>query len=264
MTSSLSLSLLNGLTQHTRNHMQRMGITSLEQIAALTETELCAFNGIGKVKASAIRAQAQAYLEARPVWLAAPPAVCQGSGWFFDIETDPTTQSVWSIGWSGMDGDIEIILVDPALPRAREQRGRLLMVDSAAEAWRAFADAMTADPHQGPIFHWSPYDSGNMRQTAPPHVTAALLPRLNDLCHLFRKTVTIPARGVSIKTVARYFGFDWSEYADWFAAFNDYRHWLRSRDDEALIRACAYQGDDVRAMVIVHRWLQNGSGGGGG
>lgn len=258
MTTVLSLRLLNDLSSRTHAHLVQVGITSLDQIVSLSVEELCAFNGIGKVRAVAFRAQAQAYLEARPVWLAQPPPVCRSMAWFFDIETNPDTQSVWSIGWSGMDGDIEIILVDPTLRRSRETHGRLLLVNSADEAWRAFADAMTADPDCAPIFHWSPYDSGNMRQTAPPEVTEALLPRLHDLCHLFKKTVTIPARGVSIKTVARYFGFDWSEYADWFAAFNDYRHWLRTRDDEALIRACSYQGDDVRAMLIVHRWLREG------
>jgi predicted RecB family nuclease len=56
--------------------------------------------------------------------------------------------------------------------------------------------------------------------------------------------------------VAAYFGFAWSEYADWRMAWGDYQRWLVTENDEYLAKACAYQGDDVIAMVVVRNWCQ--------
>ncbi len=121
-------------------------------------------------------------------------------------------------------------------------------------AWCCFADSVSADSQ--PILHWTGFDAGVMRATAPEDVVTRLNHRLHDFHGSFKKTVQLPVNGMSLKTVAVYFGFAWSQYADWQMAWSDYQRWVRTKNDHYLAKACAYQGDDVRAMVIVRDWCQ--------
>jgi len=71
--------------------------------------------GIGPVTAPAIRANAQAWLEKRPVWYNLLPEVCCRDGWMFDLETwERAGQTVpWCMGWCDAQGSAHIALVAP-------------------------------------------------------------------------------------------------------------------------------------------------------
>jgi predicted RecB family nuclease len=252
------VSLLNGLRSETLAHLRQAAITSLHQIAAMNVDELRQFRGIGKQTAPTLHAQARAYVEQCPIWLAAVPDVCQRPLWFFDIETDPYTQRVWSIGWSDAAGNVGLLIVVPhqrgthilTLPD-----GRLVaLVPDTDAAWRYFADAVS--PNEQHIAHWTGFDAAVMRGSAPYDVTARLDPRLHDLHHTFKRAVQIPAHGTSLKTVSAYLGFNYAVYQDWSMAYNDYRRWLATDDARHLMQACAYQADDVLAMLVVWEWLK--------
>jgi predicted RecB family nuclease len=241
----------------TLRHLLAEGITSVDQVAAMSEDELLRFKDIGRVTAPRIRAQAHAYLENRAVCCAPLPDVLRRSPWHFDIETHPQTNQIWSIGWGrGLD-DLHMVVVVEALRRVDAltlPTGQTVMLAPDTDsAWRVFAEGVSGDAE--PVLHWTGFDSGVMRATAPRDVVAALDRRLGDLHADFKRSVAIPARGTSLKTVAAHFGFAWSAYADWFAALRDYERWLATDDVRALERAAAYQLDDVRAMVIVWGWL---------
>lgn len=252
------VSLLNGLHKATRSHFQSVGIVSLQQIVAMSVVELYQFRNIGKTTAPVIHAQARAWIEQRPVWLREMPALYREQAWFFDIETDPVRGTVWSIGWSREHEPIQLVVVAPHLTQAQQVTlpdGQIVhLAPDTDAAWRCFADGVSADAQ--PILHWSGFDAGVMRATAPEDVVTRLKHRLDDFHGSFKKTVQLPVDGLSLKTVAAYFGFEWSAYADWHMAWSDYQRWLVTENDGYLAKACAYQGDDVRAMVVVRDWCQ--------
>jgi len=252
------VSLLSKLRADTRADFAAKGIHRLDQIVAMQPDELRMIRGI-KSGAQAIHASARAWIEESAIWYGKLHPSCRVPAAFFDIETlknERGMDEVWSIGWCGLDGRLQLVIVAPVRTRTTVMLPDAQVVNlapSAEEAWRVFAeDIADAD---SPVFHWSPYDAGVMRRSAPEEVIAILGTRLRDLCKLFDDAVKIPVKGVSLKVVAPYFGFNWHGYEDWFAAYMDYRRWLSTEDVTALASACAYQRDDVEAMVVIQRWL---------
>ena len=256
--TNLDLSLLPRLNTQARKHLERGGITTLQQLAALSIEELQRFKGI-KTTAASHRANALAFVEDRPVWVNTMPQLLHQGGWMFDLETAalPGGDGLpWSLGWSDEAGNSRIAIVAPNQPHERvtlNPIGELITVRDKDEAWEVFHDSVGVDDK--PIYHWSGYDAGVMRATAPDAVKSALLGRMHDLHQTFVTTVRLPLRSYSIKKVAAYFGFSWKGYAEWWAAETDYRHWLESGEVEHLIHACEYQRDDVLALAVVWKWL---------
>lgn len=258
LKSSVSLRLLSNLRADTRAHFMSAGITSLAQIAAMTPEELRRFKGI-KTQAEAIHAHARAFVEDRAVWYGTLHEACHVCGYMFDIETHPMTGEVWSIGWQQHDGDVEIAVVAPHMRRARlpiAEETTVIFVPDSESAWVAFMEGVGGDMIEAPVLHWTGFDAGVMRKTAPQQVTRALDWRLHDLHSSFNRAVKFPVRGSSLKTVAAYLGFRWAGTAAWYEAYAQYLRWLREDDLDALTQACIYQRDDVLAMDVVVRWLR--------
>jgi len=254
----LDVSLLS-LRDDTRLALQQAGIKTLHQLIALTPDDLRQFKGI-KTTAEAIHAHARAYCETKPIWFNALPKKCRQNGFFFDIETDPITQEVWSIGWSAGSDDVQTVIVAPTktpYPLTLPDGKTIIIVPDSDSAWRVFAEGVSGG--DGPVYHWSGFDAGMMHRTAPDDVIEQLSNRLYDLLKTFNQCVKFPVRGASLKTVAAYLEFNWSIYASWEAAFRDYNLWLADDDVHYLARACAYQRDDVAALAIVWHWLNNSS-----
>lgn len=252
----LDVSLLSGLRQDTRKHFRELGITSLHQIAALTPDDLRRFKGI-KSTAPAVHAHARAFVSRAPVWINTLPKICFEGGWMFDIETDPMTGVVWSIGWCDDRGNDQIAIVAPQVSKPQrfnlaDGREIILVPDSDA-AWEALADGVSSNGK--PVYHWTGFDSGVMNATAPEEVKQSLGDRLKDLHQIVNQSVRFPVKGTSIKVLSAHLGYHYSGYEAWDAALNDYNLWLSRGDETALARACSYQRDDVVAMVAVWRWL---------
>lgn len=252
------ISLLNGLYKETRIHLQNAGIVSLQQIVSMSVVELRQFRKIGPTTAPMIHAQARAWIEQRPIWVREMPSLYREQAWFFDIETDQASGAVWSIGWSREHEPVQLVVVAPHLTQSQQVTlpdGQVVhLAPDTDAAWRCFADGVSADAQ--PILHWANTDASVLQATAPEDVVIRLKHRLYDFHGSFKKTVQLPVDGMSLKTVAAYFGFAWSAYADWHMAWSDYQRWLVTENDGYLAKACAYQGDDVRAMVIIRDWCQ--------
>ncbi|MBC7871106.1 MAG: TM0106 family RecB-like putative nuclease [Chitinophagaceae bacterium] len=250
----LDVNLLS-LREDTRFALRDAGIKTLHQLIALAPDDLRQFKGI-KTTAEAIHAHARSYCETKPIWFNELPEKCREKGFFFDIETDPITQEVWSIGWSDGSDEVQTVIVAPtkrqyalALPDGKT----IIVVPDADTAWRVFAEGVSGV--DSPVYHWSGFDAGMMHRTAPDDVIEQLAGRLYDLLKTFNQCVKFPVRGASLKTVAAYLEFNWSIYASWEAAFRDYNQWLADDDVHYLARACAYQRDDVVALALMWHWL---------
>jgi predicted RecB family nuclease len=254
LSRPLDVTHLPGLRPETRAHLRLLGITTLEQFVAFSPDDLRQFKGI-KSTAPRIHATARAYMEQKPIWYNDLPPACSQCGFNFDLETDPATGVPWSWGWSNGEGEVNIILVvagrqaEFRLPDGQE----VTVAPTSDDAWRAFAEAV--GDCDWPVYHWSGFDAGVLRATAPEDAKARLTHRMTDLLAAFNHCVRFPIPNSSLKTVAAYLAFSWSAYADWWQAYNDYRHWLRTGETHPLMRACSYQADDVKALALVWKWL---------
>lgn len=254
-TRQLHISILPGLSRQAKEHLQSKGITTLNQIVAMSPDALKQYKGI-KTTAYAVHAQARAFVEARPVWYQGLNERCLRSGVMFDLETDPYTQLPWSWGWIDEQGAAHVLITADGrrsqtaiLPDGRS----ILVVPDKDTAWEVFAEAICAG--DCPIYHWTGFDAGVLRSTAPYRVRELLEERMFDLHRSFKQSVKFPVSGNSLKVVARYLNFEWVEYDAWDAAYWDYQRWLRHGDAPALARSCNYQTADVQALAVVWRWL---------
>jgi len=258
-TSRLDISLLAGLRRDTREHLLAAGITTLEQIVALQPEELARFRGINRT-AYRLHAHARAWVEQQPIWYNPLPEHCRQAGFMFDLETDPWTGIPWSLSWSWTTGTVHIALVapdyQPCTLHLRDGQS-VTVVPHWEDAWRVFAGAVADTPC--PVYHWSGFDAGVMRRTAPPEVRQRLDGCMVDLLQAFNHTVRLPVSSSSLKTVAGYLDFRWSAYDSWEQAYHDYQRWLRQQDDYGLAQACTYQRDDVLALGLVWQWLVDNS-----
>lgn len=253
-----SLDLLYSVSRATRDGLAAAGLARLADIAACAPEDLLAVRGIGPATAPRLRANAQAWIEGRPVWHGALPDDLWQGGWMFDLETyEARGKTVpWCMGWCDTAGETQIALVAPVQlpePLTLPDGQPVTLVPDSDTAWEVLAEAVAAQA--GPICHWTGYDAGILRGSAPAAVLDQLEPRMFDLHAAFKRAVSLPLPSTSIKVVAAYLGFVWPDNPDWFAAYLDYQLWLGSGDKTALARACAYQRADVQSMAWVWRWL---------
>ena len=257
--ATYDLSLINRLRQDSREELLTADVKTLNQLIEMEAAQLRQIKGI-KSTAEQFHAQARAWVEDRPIFYREPSPLCMGDVWHVDTEYYPNHAAngyeVWSIGWSRGDEPPSIILVaegqsekELSLPNGQ----RVLVVHSADDAWRLFAEIVGQD--DAPIFHWSPADKTALGKKAPQVVIDRIMGRFTDLERHFVKSVQLPVYGTSIKDIAAYVGFAWSGHDHWFAAFRDYETWLSNGDETALTRTCAYQSDDVSALAVVRRWM---------
>jgi predicted RecB family nuclease len=254
-----SLDLLYGLSQKTRRNMRQEGLATLVDVAAASVETLRRVKGIGPATAPVLRANAQAWLEDRPVRYNPLPGVGNPhDAWMFDLETLEVNGKTipWCLGWCDAHGETQIALVAPVSepePLVLQDNAIVTLVPDYETAWFVFADALSGGTAR--IYHWTGYDVGILRSTAPVAARNQLESRMVDLHRLFTRSVSLPAKSTSIKAVSVYLGFPWVGTNDWFEAFLDYRQWIETGNLAALTRACMYQRADVQSMAWVWRWL---------
>jgi len=256
-----SIDLLYNVPSATRDNLRAAGLHTLNQIVAQPPEVLRQIKGVGARRAMTIQANARAWIERRPVWLAALPESLREPGWMFDLETRELGGKTipWCMGWCDVYGSTHIALVGPvALPEPFElpDGQQVTLVPDSDTAWEAFGAAIGADvPGGPPVYHWTGYEMGILRGSAPKRLQTQIAPRLADFHKIVCRVLTFPLGSTSIKAIAAYLGFDWGGYDDWQAAFQAYMTWRETGEIEALVRACAYQRADVQSMAHVWRWL---------
>lgn len=180
---------------------------------------------------------------------------------WFDIEADPMSDRVYLHGFMEADGG-----------RAETARFRPFFADCTppAEEARLFGAAWeylaAAVADGSAVFHYSPYERTAYKRLAAkyPQVCSvaeveALFaqPNVIDLYEIVRTSVEFPLHNYSIKTIARYFGFDWRDQNPSGAASIEwYRRWLETGDNAIRDRLLRYNEDDCAATGAVIRGIR--------
>jgi predicted RecB family nuclease len=216
--------------------------------------------------------EARAWATGEPVWheeLALPRG--RTPVWF-DVESDSDGERaevpvyLWGLAVEGSESRLEpgseprfepiLAELTPAGDRNAWER----FVARALEVVREHPDAVWVHWHAAEPMWLDRYIA---RLGAPPKFVAAMRApgALFDLHRVIERTVRLPLRSTSIKFVARWMGFAWSNPdadAEWSTA---QLHRARETADPAererlLAEVARYNEDDVRAMRVVWRWLE--------
>ncbi len=253
-----NVTLLPRISHKTRRHIWETGVRTYDEIAQMSVDELQRFQGIGPVNVHDILSAAQAFTLNSPVWRGEVPDKLHQPGIMFDLETDLNIGAPWSFGWQVTDDPVQIVVVDRYCePGQIRLPGGLwvTMVEHSDDAWTLLAQAAEQVP--GLICHWTDFDRGVMRKSAPAHLVEVLDERMHDLHKTLKATVSLPVASTSIKVVAAYLGHTWPEGSNAFAAWDDYKRWLLEGDKYALRQASDYLQADVIGLSVVRHWLLN-------
>jgi len=119
-------------------------------------------------------------------------------------------------------------------------------------AWGEFIEHLGQYPSDIPLFHYASYERGIVKGMGRG---AKLLGRLVDIYPIVRNCVSLPARGFSLKDVAKSLKFQWR--ADFPSGVLARELWYDSLNGRPGIRALRqYNEDDLKALLVVTDWLR--------
>ncbi len=257
------IEILPGVTQSIGARFRGLGIGTVRDLAGLDPD---AIRGPGvKAKAESILAEARAFRDAAPAWIGSPdlpagrPIVWLDFEGVMDLIDNALPIYLWglAVDRGSEDLETEAILAD-TWPEGNEQ------------AWRRFLDRASEILTRWPDSRWvhyHHYEKDWIRRYAaafgdPGGVVPRLQRALWDLnLEGLGRWVRLPLRSYSIKFVARYVGFDWSNPESgslWSVV--QYQKARATPDPaarQALLDAIVrYNGDDLMAMRAVWRWIE--------
>jgi uncharacterized protein len=208
----------------------------------------------GESKAREYVAQARALSKEEVVWRSDPGLPTSDAEIFFDIEGDPERGVLYLFGVLVREAKFQREIYRPFLAERPEQEAKAFL-DCVAflEQWP-----------QAPIYHYHHYERTVLerlveRHGADPLRVERLGKRLYDLSGMVSESCFLPVRSYSLKSVARYLGFEWTSAKSsavqsvvWFTS------WQRTGERVYLERAIEYNADDCRATRVLKDWLASG------
>jgi len=242
------------------------GVRTVDELAArtpesFTRREL-------REAAGALLNEARAFASGAPVWLRDPALPRGRTPVWFDVESDA----------EGERADVPVYLWGLAVERSEpvfEPILSELTPEGDAQAWRRFvarALEVFRDHPDAVWVHWHHaepmwIDRYVARLGAPPEFVERMRApgTLLDLHQRLEKCVRLPLRSTSVKFVAPWLGFQWSN-PDADAAWSTAQlHRARETSDAAererlLAEVTRYNADDLWAMRTVWRWMEGHGG----
>lgn len=169
---------------------------------------------------------------------------------YFDIESDPTRDIDYLLGYLVKTGDKVEYKYFLANDKSEEEK-----------IWKMFLNFL-ADLDDFVIYHFAFYerqvfDRLALRYGAPLALAEKFRENTIDLYAKMVDTAVLPLYFYSLKDVAGYLGYKWDDPraggAESVVWYND---WLTKKDDEIMKKILKYNEDDVRATLLVKEWLQ--------
>ena len=251
------LCLLPGVTLNRYRVLEKLGIQTVEALAAVDLDQLAEFPEFSHGVAREVVAQAQASRDAQPVPRALHPQFTpeqfpsEPIELFFDIEAEPER---------GVDFLFGVLVVDRAAGRETFHACLAESPDREEDAWTEFLACVEAYD-RAPIFHFCDYEVDTVKRLGKRFGTDAsrinrLLDRFIDIHAWTTATAILPVEGYALKQIASYLGFQWrNPDADGGQAVYWYDRWLRHGDRADLEAVTTYNEDDCRATRAVKDWL---------
>ncbi|HEY9872217.1 MAG TPA: TM0106 family RecB-like putative nuclease [Candidatus Obscuribacterales bacterium] len=253
--SQQHISLIPGVTPTRYQHLQTLGLTTLESLADANPLYL--EPELAEEVAQHLVQQAQSVKYNRVIMtnsasstsvsdLATAPVEL-----YFDIEAEPELTLDYLLGVLVVDRQAQTEKFYPFLAEKPEDEELI---------WQQFLDLVKAYPN-APIFHFSPYEADTVKRLAKLYQTPGaqvqqILSRFVDIHKRVTGLVTLPVEGYSLKAIANWIGFKWRDpEANGSQAIYWYDEWLETGDRALLDIIVRYNEDDCRATRHVKDWL---------
>ena len=238
------------------------GVHTFDQLAARTP-ESFRHRDL-RAHAPLLLAEARAWASGAPVWLRTPELPRGRTPVWFDVEADSeglraeVPVYLWGLAVESAEPRFEPLLAE--LTAEGDRAAWLRLVARALELFEAHPDAVWV--------HW--HDAEPMwldRYIARLGAPAAFVQRMRapgacfDLHRALDRSVRLPLRSTSIKFVARWLGFDWSNPDADAAGSTAQVHRAREATEPAererlLAEVVRYNADDLWAMRVVWKWME--------
>ncbi len=197
--------------------------------------------------------QAKVLLSHEPVVVRKPEFPAVRYEIYFDIESDPTRDIDYLLG---------ALINDTETGEAKYQT--FLAKDKGEESkmWQKFLDFLVT-LEDFVIYHYAFYEKQVFdRLTLLYGAPAVLIDKFKsntiDLHQKVVDSVILPLYFYTLKDVAKYAGYTWSDpNAGGAESVVWYNEWLTTRDDTIMQKILRYNEDDVRATKLVKEWLQS-------
>jgi predicted RecB family nuclease len=243
--------------------LHRMNVHTLEDLAKLGQDSLKTIKGLGTKKVpqilNSVRAQISNSVIKVGGWMQAEnPEVeifidLEGSGELF--QDDPAWNCIYLIGLIPRTNGREDAYV-PYLAKKPEDEKAILS---------EFVDYLRKQNRPYRLYHWHHYEKTQLKKACERYemseaYESLILPYLEDLCIAAQAAYVLPTPGWSIKVVAPYFGFNWTQAASEVDAMKSAMIWFKQAfsggDGSGLEKVLLYNKDDCKAMIVVKDGFQ--------
>ena len=249
------LSLVPGVTPKRYEHLQEIGVDSVESLVKVAETSLGEMVGYDvarqlKQQIAAIESD-RALVRSSFDLINTQPISTGAIELYFDIEAEPERQIDYLLG---------VLLVDRAENTEEFYAFLAEKPEDEGQIWQQFLNFVNLYP-DAPIFHYSEYEVDTIKRLAelyntPKFITKELLSRFVDLHQWVTQSVVFPVESYSLKALANWIGFYWRETqgsGDQSVCWYD--QWLYTQDRALLELILSYNEDDCRATRYLKDWL---------
>lgn len=239
--------------------LRERGVRTLEDLVKLDPKILRTIPGIGATKTTQILNSAKAQVTRKPIrvgtWELSEgrPELeifldLEGSGELF--QDDLAWNCIYLIGLIPRDSGTQGRYI-PFLAKKPEEEKVILA---------QFLDYLRKQNRRYRLYHWHHYEKTQLKKACERHALTELceslvLPHLVDLSPVAQASYVLPTPGWSIKVVAPYFGFKWTQDSSEVDAMKSAMMWFKQAlaggNGEGLDKVLQYNEDDCRAMIVV-------------
>ena len=240
-------------------YLREQGVYTLTKLARLTPETLRNIPRVGAKTASQISNSAKAQVTGKPIpvgpWSPSKnqPKVdlfldLEGSGELF--QDDPTWNCIYLIGLIPRTGRTKEAYIPYLAKRPADEKMIL----------KQFVDYLGKQNHSFRLYHWAHYEKTELKKACERHGLGQaygklILPNLVDLYTAAQASYVLPTPGWSIKVVAPYFGFNWSQPATEVDAMKSAMMWFKQAmnggNGNGMDKVLKYNEDDCKAMIVV-------------
>ncbi|MEK7659204.1 MAG: TM0106 family RecB-like putative nuclease [Patescibacteria group bacterium] len=247
------ISLIHGISQRDQRDFYELGIKTVGQLAEKDLSSLQeGLEGWNYDKLIRVRNQAEVLVSGKPLMIQRYNFPEVKNEIYFDVESDPTRGTDFLFGFLVKKQNRKTADFEYFLAKGKENEKKM---------WEDFLEFLSK-LENFVIYHYSYYEKHVLqrlekRYGAPADLMRKFRENSLDLYNIATSSVVLPIYFYSLKDVAGFIGYQWSEEgAGGGEAVAWYDQWLETGKKDFLEKLIKYNEDDVRATLMVKEWLE--------
>ncbi len=165
---------------------------------------------------------------------------------YLDLESEDTTKVVYLIGLLVNGQTKQFVALNP-----KDEKNNFLEFVKYVISLKEFI-----------IYHFGSFEKSAFQELFKKYSVEEkyknkIMDSMVDLLSIVNQTVVLPLHNYSLKTIAKYLGFKWTDKkADAAESMYWYDLWLKTKNKKWLELSKRYNEDDLKATKIIKEWLE--------